>query len=99
VTDRAETLRLIRGMVMAVASEVAGGEAVRTQVEVNDEFDPPELLKLRVFIGQRSTVVAISGSDVDRIRGDEATRRKVERQVGSALSGINRGDTEAPDPP
>jgi len=81
---------MIRGMALAVAGAVASGEAVRTAVEVNDEFDPPELLKLRVFIGQRSTVVVIPGSDVERVLSDEAVRRKVERQMSAAVAGIAR---------
>ena len=85
-----EARRLIRGMALAVAAGIAGGEAVRTAVEVNDEFDPPELLKLRIFIGERSTVVAISGADVDHVLGDDAVRQKVERQIGAAVAGIAR---------
>jgi hypothetical protein len=79
---------MIRGMALAAAAAIAGGEAVRTAVEVNDEFDPPELLKLRVFIGQRSTVLAVSGSDVDYLLSDGAVRLKVERQINAALTGI-----------
>lgn len=60
MTDDQEARRFIRGMALAVAGAAAGSEAVGTSVEANDEFDPPDLLKLRVFIGQRSTVVAIS---------------------------------------
>jgi hypothetical protein len=40
VTDRQEALRLIRGMALAAAAEKAGDEAVRSQVELNDDFDP-----------------------------------------------------------
>lgn len=90
MTNYQEARRVIRGMALAAAAAVAGGEAVRTAVEVNDEFDPPELLKLRVFIGQRSTVVAISGSDVVHVLSDEAVRRKVERQMSAAVAGIAR---------
>jgi hypothetical protein len=75
-------------MALAVAGTVAGDEAVRTAVEVNDEYDPPELLKLRVFLEQRSTVVAISGSDVDQVLSDEVVRRRVERQLSAAVAGI-----------
>jgi len=89
MTDRQEATRLIRGMALAVAAGIAKkDEAVRTQVEVNDEFDPPELLKLRVFIGQRSTVVAVPGLDVDHVLSDEAVRRKVERLIVAAAAGI-----------
>jgi hypothetical protein len=44
--------------------------------------------QLRVHIGERSTVVSISGEDVDRILGDEGVRRKVDRQIGAAVAGI-----------
>jgi len=90
VTDDQEARRMIRGMALAVAGAAAGSEAVRTSVEVNDEYDPPELLKLRVFVGQRSTVVVIPGSDVERVLSDEAVRRNVERQLSAALAGIAR---------
>lgn len=46
--------------------------------------------KLRVFIGQGSTVVAISGSDVDHVLRDETVRRRVERQISAAVAGIAR---------
>jgi hypothetical protein len=88
VRDREEAIRVIRGMALIAATAIAGDEAVRTAVEVKDEFDPPELLKLRIFIGQRSTVVAVPGLDVDQVLGDDTVRRKVERQIAAAVAGI-----------
>jgi hypothetical protein len=79
---------MIRGMALAAAAAYQGTEGVRTQVELSDDFDPPELLKLRIFIGERSAVVAISGPDVARVRSDEAARRKVDRLIGAAVAGI-----------
>jgi hypothetical protein len=90
MSDHQEALRTIRGMALAAAAAYQGTEGVRTQVELNDDFDPPELLKLRIFIGERSTVVAISGPDVARVRSDEAVRRKVDRLIGVAVAGIAR---------
>ena len=88
MSDHQEALRMIRGMALAAAAAYQGSEGVRTQAELNDDFDPPDLLRLRIFIGERSTVAAISGSDVARVRSDEAVGRKVDRLIGAAVAGI-----------
>jgi hypothetical protein len=107
VMDRQEELRVIGGMALAVAAGIARDEAVRTQVEMNDEFDPPELLKLQVFVGEQSSVVAILGPDVAHVLSDEAVRQRVERQMllpwlGSRVEGRNvtvRGKSAHEAPP
>jgi hypothetical protein len=45
--------------------------------------------QLRVHIGERSTVVSISGEDVDRILGDEGVRRKVTDRSGLPWLGLH----------
>jgi hypothetical protein len=90
VRDREEAIRMIRGMALGAAAAIARDDAVRTAIEVKDEFDPPELLKLRIFMGQRSTVVAVPGMDLDHVLSDAAVRQKVERQISAAVAGIAR---------
>lgn len=89
MTDQ-EAIRLIRGMALVAAAKIAGYEAVRTEVEAPDAFDPPGRFKVRVFIGQRSTVVAVTGLEVDHFLNDKAVREKVERRIGAAVAGIAR---------
>ncbi len=72
-------------MTLAEAAAVAGDQAVRT--EMKDDFDI-EQLKVRVFIGQRSTVITFADIDWDKVSGDETVRRKIERQIRAALADL-----------
>jgi len=49
-----------------------------------DEFDT-ERLKIRVFIGERSTVVTFENIDVDHVLSDSVARGKIEQQIRTAL--------------
>jgi hypothetical protein len=93
MSARTEAVELLCGVILAQAAALAGDESVRTEIndEITDEVDPPEALKVRLFLGARSTVIAIDGRDVAHVRTDDAVRRKLERQVRDALAGLQHG--------
>jgi hypothetical protein len=45
-----------------------------------------EQLKIRGFVGKRSAMFAIYNAGLERIQGDRAVARKVERLIQDALS-------------
>ena len=85
MNSRARSIDVIRGMLLSEASAVAGDEAVRT--EVKDEFDT-DRLKLRVFVGERSTVTTFEWIDADHVSTDDAVRGKILRQIRDALADL-----------
>lgn len=89
MSNRADAVRVIEGMVLAEATAVAGSDTVRTHV--NQESDPPELLQVILSIGEPSTVIAIEGPDVDHLLSDPAVCQKVQRQIRAAVAVLRPG--------
>ncbi len=85
--SRKDNIDIVRGMTLAAAAAGAKGEAVVT--EVTEDFDN-EQLKIRVRIGKRSAVFAVYNADVERVQGDRAVAKKLERLIEEALSEIRR---------
>jgi hypothetical protein len=85
VPSRKDNVDIIREMALAAARARAGGEAVNA--ELGEDF-ANEQLKVRVRIGKRSTVFAVYNGDVERVQGDRAVVRKLERLIQDALSEI-----------
>ncbi len=86
---RDEAIRVIRGLVLAEAAAQAGRDAVHTEDPV-DDFDT-EQVRIRVFIGQRSTLLSFEGIDGDHVQSDIAVWRKVERQIKDAVTDLQAG--------
>jgi hypothetical protein len=87
VPSRKDNIDIIRGMVLAAAAARANGKAVNS--EVTEDF-ANEQLKVRVVIGKRSATFVVYNADVERVQGDRAVARKVERLIQEALSELVR---------
>jgi hypothetical protein len=90
VRNRDDAIEVIKGMALAAAADIARADAVReaVRVEVKDEFDPSEPLKLRVFIGQRATAVSVEGWDVDHVLSNGAVYQRVTQHIKTTLAAV-----------
>jgi len=85
VPGRKDNIDIIRGMALSAAAAMAEGDAVRT--ELTEDF-ANEQIKIRVHIGKRSAVFTVYNADVERVQGDRAVARKIEKLIGDALAEI-----------
>lgn len=85
--DREEAIRVIRGMALIAAAKMAVDKGVRHPSGCTTSLIRLTL-KLRVFIGQRSTVVVVPGFDVAQVARSEAVSQKLEQQKAAAQVGI-----------
>ena len=80
---RTDSLDMVRGMALAEAAAADKDKDVRT--EIKEDSDEARL-KLRLFVGERSTVVTMGNFDVDHVWGDSAARDRIQQKIRAALA-------------
>ncbi len=84
-SPRAEAIRMISGTALVAAAQQARGEAVTTQLE--EDVDQ-EVLRVRIYIEQQSTLVSIPYLVVDRFLADLAVQRWVRTMMETAVADL-----------
>jgi hypothetical protein len=82
---RADSVEMVRGMAVAEAAASNKNGAVRS--EIRDDDDEARL-KLRLFVGEQSTLVTLDNFDVDHVLEDTGARSRIEGKIRSALTGL-----------
>ncbi len=83
IKKRTDSLDMVRGMALAEAAAADKDKDVRSEIK---EDSDEERLKLRLFVGERSTFVTLDNFDVDHVWGDSAARDRIQKKIRAALA-------------
>jgi hypothetical protein len=85
VPSRKDNIDIVRGMALQAAAARFKDEAVSTGI--TEDFEN-EQVKVTVRIGKWSAAFAVYNADLERVQGDQAVYKKVERLIQDALAEI-----------
>lgn len=83
--SESEALSILQGTALYLAAAQANGEGVRTEIAAAPQRG---CVQIRLFIGNRSTLISFEGIAVARVLPDPAVRPAVEERIANSLAGL-----------